>query len=611
MQIEVRQAPIYNEPTDIYRCDYNDNGLNTVDLNEKNDEITNGVTQDLSVSFHLTPLNANIGTNALPLNYTTTVNPQLIYARVENLASGCHSLSTFNITTLALPEVNFNQSLVKCGNNYEFEQQWNLTDIDLLILEGRQYGVEFSYYESEADLQNDTNPIQNFETYTNTSNPQTIFAKVLNVSTTCFASVPFSLILNAPPIINDIEAYNICENEDSSLNLLDINDVLFDDTFNVLISYHSSEADADANENALNSDYTYTNTAETIFVRAEYSTTHCYAVYPFMLNVNPIPVANQPNDLVACNDDFDGFMEFDLSQQNATILNGQNPDNHTITFHNSEENAIENNEVLNTEYIGFNGEIIFVRLTNNETSCFDITQFLVLINPIPFVSIENQVVCLNELPLIVSANTNNPFDSYLWSTNAITPEIEISETGTYSVTITNEFGCESTSTFNVTESESAEIDVIETIDFSDPNNITVTVNGIGNYLYQLNDGPFQTSNVFVNVPIGNNTITIIDQNGCARVTREVLVIDTPKHLSPNDDGDFDTWHITGVETLPGTVIHIFDRYGKLLKELGHNTSGWDGTFNGNDMSAGDYWYVANVVQNGEIFQVKGHFALRR
>ncbi|WP_370001290.1 T9SS type B sorting domain-containing protein, partial [Winogradskyella sp.] len=198
-----------------------------------------------------------------------------------------------------------------------------------------------------------------------------------------------------------------------------------------------------------------------------------------------------------------------------------------------------------------------------------------------------------------------------WSTNETSPEIEITEVGSYSVMVTNEFGCTSTSTFNVTESESAVIDVVETIDFSDPNNIIVTVNGIGDYLYQLNDLPAQTSNVFVNVPIGYNTITVIDRNGCAWIEREVLVMDFPKHLTPNGDGDFDTWHIAGVNQLPGTVIHIFDRYGKLLKEIGSNTSGWDGTFNGNKMPAGDYWFVANIIMDGESFLAKGHFALKR
>ena len=75
------------------------------------------------------------------------------------------------------------------------------------------------------------------------------------------------------------------------------------------------------------------------------------------------------------------------------------------------------------------------------------------------------------------------------------------------------------------------------------------------------------SNVFENVSLGYHTLTIIDLNGCASATKEIVVIDAPKFITPNNDGHFDTWHITGVETLPGTIIYIFDRYGKLLKTL--------------------------------------------
>lgn len=611
MQIEVRQAPIYNQPTDVFECDVNSTGLATTDLNEKIVEISVGSTTNLNISFHLTPLNASVGSNAIPLNYIATSNPQLIYARVENIDSGCVDTPTFFINTLSLPEVNFDQSLVECGNNYNFSPEWNLTDIELEVIEGRQYGIDYTYYESEADLMADANAIPNPENYTNTSNPQTIYLRVRNTITGCFSSVPFELLLNSPPIINEFEIYNLCDNDTNSLNLLDINNLLLDNTFNVLVSYYATLNDAETNQNPLNNYYNYNNTTETLYVRAEYSTTNCYVVYPFTLNVNPLPIANQPNDLIACDDNFDGLLEFDLSLQNNTILNGQNSNDFSVSYHNTELNANENVDALNSDYTAFNGEIIFARLENNNTGCYDITQFSVVVNPLPIIDIEDQVICLNNLPLLVSAETNNPSDNYLWSTNATSPEIEIFETGTYSVTITNQFGCENTDTFNVTESESAEIDVVETIDFSDPNNITVTVTGIGNYLYQLNDLPFQTSNVFENVPIGYNTITIIDQNGCARVTREVLVIDVPKHFTPNGDGDFDTWHITGAETLPGTIIHIFDRYGKLLKELGHNSDGWNGTFNGNKMPAGDYWYIANVFRNNERFQIKGHFSLRR
>ena len=165
--------------------------------------------------------------------------------------------------------------------------------------------------------------------------------------------------------------------------------------------------------------------------------------------------------------------------------------------------------------------------------------------------------------------------------------------------------------FNVIESEQATIEFTETIDFSDPNNITITVSGIGDYLYVLDDGPPQESNVFYNVTLGYHTITVIDRNGCSEISRDVVLIDAPKFMTPNGDGYFDTWHITGVETLPGTVIYIFDRYGKQLAYLTSTSRGWDGTYNGELMPSNDYWFVADVKRGDIAFQVKGHFALKR
>jgi gliding motility-associated-like protein len=435
--------------------------------------------------------------------------------------------------------------------------------------------------------------------------------KVRNLSTGCYIIVPLDLNINLPPPINDIEIFNICENESNTVNLEEINDLLVDFNINVNFSYHTNETDADLNENPLDYNYIYSNTTEILFARVSFSTTKCYTVYPITLNVTPNPIAFQSNDIIECDDDTDGLLIVNLASQSNTILNGQDPNLFSVNYFTTESDALENLNSLNTDFIATNGDIIFARVENNSTGCFDITNFQVIINEIPFVYIEDQVLCLNNLPLIVSAETNNPEDTYQWSTNATTADIEITEIGVYSVTVTNSSGCQNTSTFNVTESESARIEFVETIDFSDPNNITITINGIGDYMYILNNGTPQFSNVFNNVPIGYNTVTVIDRNGCDRATKEVLVVDTPKHLTPNGDGDFDTWHIAGVETLPGTRVQIFDRYGKLVTELSYTSVGWDGTFNGSLMPAGDYWYIAEVFQNGESFQIKGHFALRR
>lgn len=611
MQIEVRQAPDYNFPSDIFECDVNNTGFATTNLNNTIQEIELGSTTDLNISFHATPLNAELGTNAIPLNYTATSNPQIIYARIENANSGCYNVETFSLNTLSLPEVTYGQSLVACGNNYDTSVEWNLTEIELNILDGRQYNIDFTYFNSEVDAQNNVNAIANPTTYTNFTSPETLFVKVRNATTNCFSVVPFELIINSPPAINDFGVYDVCDNDDNTVDLHDVDLLLVDNTFNILISYYQTVVDAENDDNALSTDYIYSNNTENLVARVEYTTTGCYAIYPFELRINLPPIANQPNDIVECDDNFDGQLTVDLSQQDTSILNGQNSDELSVSYYASEVDAIQNSNSLSNQYVTTNNEVIFARVENNMTGCFNVTQFSVIINNKPFVDIDNQVLCLNDLPLVVTAETNNPQDSYVWSTNETSPSIEISTIGTYSVTVTNTFGCQTTSSFEVIESDSAEIDVVETINFADPNNIVVTVTGIGNYLYQLNNLPFQTSGTFYNVPIGYNTVTIIDQNGCAQITREVLVIDTPKHMSPNNDGQYDTWHITGVETLPGTVIYIFDRYGKLIKTLLHSSPGWDGTYNGNPMPAGDYWFIAKVRQDGNYFEVKGHFGLRR
>ncbi len=609
--IEVGSNPIFNQPSDWFVCDdITNDGFENFDLTFKVDEISQSISEDLDITFYISQFNAQNGINPLPNNFTNTSNPQTLFALIDN-GTICNSIVPFELNVIQVPEVNESNPMVICDEDYDGFAEFDITIAEFDVLDVRQDNIVISYFENLENAEADINPIINPEDYTNTSNPQTAYIKVTNTISDCSVLVPIELIVNLPPSINDFQIYNICENESNSFDLNEINQVLMDESFNVLFSYFSTEADAIANENALDTNYTYITNNDTLFARTEYSTTHCFSVYEFNLRVNPLPTANQPNDLEICDDDFDGLFEFDLVQQNNTILNGQNPSNHTVTYHNTEQQANENSSQLDTNYIAFDSEIIFARVENNTTGCYTVTQFSVIIHPLPIIDIEDQVICLESLPLVVSANTNNPTDTYLWSTGDTTPEIEIDEIGNYWVTVTSGFGCENTRVFGVSESEAATIEATEVIDFSDPNNITVTISGIGEYLYQLDDGEPQESNVFENVAMGYHTITIIDLNGCSEVTRDVLVIDIPKHMTPNGDGQFDTWHIVGVETLPGTIIHIFDRYGKHLTTLRHDTPGWDGTFNGNKLPASDYWFVAEVSRGSQSFQVKGHFAIRR
>ena len=108
--------------------------------------------------------------------------------------------------------------------------------------------------------------------------------------------------------------------------------------------------------------------------------------------------------------------------------------------------------------------------------------------------------------------------------------------------------------------------------------------------------------------IDDYTVYIRDKNGCGVISENVFLMYYPKFFTPNNDGVNDTWHIYNSSLEPNNKIYIYNRYGKLLKELNPNSSGWDGTINGRLMPTEDYWFVV-YRDNGK--QYRGHFSLKR
>ena len=90
----------------------------------------------------------------------------------------------------------------------------------------------------------------------------------------------------------------------------------------------------------------------------------------------------------------------------------------------------------------------------------------------------------------------------------------------------------------------------------------------------------------------------------------------PTFFTPNGDGSNEVWQPFGLENLNITrnvEVHIFDRYGKLIATLDPMGPGWDGTYNGIPMTATDYWFKINYINElaGERIQLDGHFSLVR
>jgi gliding motility-associated-like protein len=175
---------------------------------------------DFVVTYHASLADAQNGVNALTSPYNNISNPQTIYARIEdtdavNSNSGCFAVTNFDLVisgpTPTATSVNFE---VCDDMSRDGTELFDLDSHSTNILDG-QDGMDFTvtYYATQADADAATNPLTS--PYENTSNPQTIYARVeSNVAFDCYATAPFDLIVNDVPYTTfaDDVTYEVCPN---------------------------------------------------------------------------------------------------------------------------------------------------------------------------------------------------------------------------------------------------------------------------------------------------------------------------------------------------------------------------------------------------------------
>ena len=91
---------------------------------------------------------------------------------------------------------------------------------------------------------------------------------------------------------------------------------------------------------------------------------------------------------------------------------------------------------------------------------------------------------------------------------------------------------------------------------------------------------YQIDPLFTGLAIGNYTAHIRNTSTCDFMTYPIIILDYPPFFTPNGDSFNDVWTIKNLDLFPKSTITIFDRYGKLLKQLNSDSPGWNGNFNG-------------------------------
>lgn len=599
-------------------------------------------------------------------------NSNTVWVRVENANGCFSLGSISILVSATQIPASFSRSFAKCddfldssGNNnannddHDGLASFNFSSVtaDVTALLPATSSFTIKYYKNGVDAAVETDALGNsLEISQNPADPNSIYNYRNNgypnqqdiwirvkstIDNACYALGPYiQLTVEALPVLDEITPGNVireCDDNHDGQFLFDtstIDSALLNGQTQVSLSYFES------NGNPLPSPLPnpfVVNTTTTVTVRATNDVTAdpngaCLEESTLTFIVDDLPEAFPISSALTqlCDDelypiDQNGTIGFDADAIESALLNGQT--GLTINYTDGAGQLLgyplQNPFISSSQTL----TVLLENIINN--SCAVTASIPLVVLPLPQIDLNelgtaNVLICSDDptFTRVLDAGVlpgANPADySYQWYLDgnsiagATFSTLTVNTEGEYSVEVKTTTGCPKTRTIQVTASEKATITSLVVTDITEINSITVNTSGLGNYIYSL-DYPdfFQTSNYFYNVAPGTHEVYVKDINGCGTIGPvEVNVLGIPNFFTPNGDGTNDFWNVKGVtETYnANTIIRIFDRMGKLVKEISPLGTGWDGTFNGAPLPADDYWYVI-FFEDQRL--VKGHFSLKR
>ncbi|MGL2967577.1 T9SS type A sorting domain-containing protein [Flavobacterium sp. XGLA_31] len=319
------------------------------------------------------------------------------------IAAQFSSVYAETLTSPILPNI---QPLTYCDSNNDGIGVFDLTVVTpqiLAVQSGLASNYQIIYQESFG-----SNTISNPGSYSNI-NPwnQTVYYSIIEISSGDLALGSFQIVVNPKPqLITSAPPYTLCDDNQDGIAVFDLTslipDLLQGAAYNV--TFHETQTDAEIGGAGITTPFAYTNIypfAQTIYARGTDPVTGCYTVVPVVLEVSPAPIIDALPPIALCDGDAnpqDGVASVNLAQQTAVILASQAlpPSNYSVTYYTSLAAAqSEVSPILTTQnYVGTNGAILWYRIENNATGCYNVGSFhLVIAGPLSLTTPTVYAVC--------------------------------------------------------------------------------------------------------------------------------------------------------------------------------------------------------------------------
>ena len=289
LTLVVDPVPSPAQPSPLEVCDEDNDGVAMFTLTDRDAEIIDGEA-GVIVSYHLNQVDAENDVFPLASPYENVFSPvQPIFVRVEfddtppATGTGCFTIVVLDLVVLPTPEVPLVlDPIVICDDD-------GTATFDLTLREADIYGTQaladytLTYHISQANADAGTPMIANPQTYINTMNPQDIFVRLEDNTTTCFSTGSFQIEANLGPVVTQPAPFVQCDDLGmvndgiTTFDLTTQNTTITGGVAGVSVTYHNTQADADAGTSAIDPDTAYVNqvNGEIVFARVEDSNTDC------------------------------------------------------------------------------------------------------------------------------------------------------------------------------------------------------------------------------------------------------------------------------------------------------------------------------------------------
>jgi gliding motility-associated-like protein len=419
--VTIFENPILNTNVSLTQCDDDTDGISTFNLTETYEALSVNF-QNESFGFYTSQFNAENSVDIIsnPSTYQNR-NPstETLWVRVEN-QNNCHSVIsiTLNVATTQIPDA-FQNELYACDDGSDTTDgiaTFNLSSFtqDVEALFPSNQNLDINYYRNQDDALSENNPIVDLSNYQNTGFPTTqdIYIRVEDESNNCIG-LGHHITLNVlnVPVANTVDIDEQCDDDGDGLFAFDtstIQDSVLNGQTGVSVEYYD-EAD-----NLLPSPLPnpFMTSSQDITVRVINTNplspeTSCTDETIINFSVQQAVTANPVSVFSACDDDNDGVAQFDVSDLESQLLNGQNQV--AVVYTDSEGNALPS--PLPNPFETSTASIIARVESTINTICFDETviNFEIfaqpLANPVEDVAICDALNDISENILLSNFNT--------------------------------------------------------------------------------------------------------------------------------------------------------------------------------------------------------------